>query len=176
MNSDIAVIVIDASEGVTTQDKKIASLVQEHSKAPIVAMNKWDIRKAYVEDSVQKEFFFMDYCPKVAISAKNNWNIESLLDGIIEAYNAYTSKIPTSRIAKAATEFAYSHAMPSKRGRKLKIYYATQIMTAPPTFSLFVNSPDLFSDSTKRSFINFLRRTIPELSSSPIKIVVKARR
>ncbi len=176
MNSDIAVIVIDASEGVTTQDKKIASLVQEHSKAPIVAINKWDIRKAYVEDTVQKEFFFMDYCPKVAISAKNNWNIESLLDGIIEAYNAYTSKIPTSRIAKAATEFAYSHAMPSKRGRKLKIYYATQIMTAPPTFSLFVNSPDLFSDSTKRSFINFLRRTIPELSSSPIKIVVKARR
>jgi GTP-binding protein len=176
MNSDISVIVIDASEGITTQDKKIASLVQEYSKAPVVAMNKWDIRMAYVEENVQREFFFMDYCPKVAISAKNNWNVEGLLDEIITAYDAYTTKIATSQIAKAASEFAYSHAMPSKRGRKLKIYYATQISTAPPTFSLFVNFPDLFNDSTKRSFVNFLRRAIPQLSSSPIKVVVKARR
>ncbi len=176
MNSDVCVIVIDASEGVTTQDKKIASLVQEHAKAPIVAMNKWDIRFEHVEEAVQREFFFIDYCPKVAISAKNNWNIENLLNEIINSYDAYTAKITTSQIAKAANEFAYSHVMPSKKGRKLKIYYATQISTAPPTFSIFVNFPELFNDSTKRAFVKFLRRTIPQLNSSPMRIVVKARR
>lgn len=176
MNSDVCVIVIDASEGVTTQDKKIASLVQEHAKAPIVAMNKWDIRFEHVEEDVQREFFFIDYCPKVAISAKNNWNIENLLNEIIKSYDAYTAKITTSQIAKAANEFAYSHVMPSKKSRKLKIYYATQISTAPPTFSIFVNFPELFNDSTKRAFVNFLRRTIPQLNSSPMRIVVKARR
>ncbi len=177
INSDICILVTDSSDGISTQDKKIASMIHENAKASVIAMNKWDIRIPDVEEEVQKELFFIDYSPKVAVSAKNNWNIKSLMDEVINSYNSYTARVQTSKIAKAATEFAYTRAMPAKRGSsKLKIYYSTQISTAPPTFAVFVNFPELFSDSLKRSFVNFIRKRIPELSSSPIRIVEKARR
>ncbi len=176
MNSDVCVLVLDISEGVSAQDKKIASIVQEHSKAVVVAMNKWDIRCENAFEMVERELFFLEFAPKVAISAKHAWNIDELLQKVVEAYEAYTVKIATSSVAAAATEFAYMHAMPSKRGKKLKIYYATQLAVAPPTFAVFVNFPDLFTDSVKRSFERFLRKRIQQLENSPIKIVVKARR
>ena len=177
IHSDVCILVVDSSDGISTQDKKIASMILENTKASVIAMNKWDIRISNVEEEVQKELLFIDYSPKVAVSAKNNWNIKSLMDEVVNSYSSYTAKIQTSKIAKAATEFAYTRSMPAKRGNsKLKIYYATQISTAPPTFAVFVNFPELFTDSLKRSLVNFIRKRIPELSSSPIRIVEKARR
>ena len=177
INSDVCILVTDSSDEIFTQDRKIASMVQENKKASVIAMNKWDIRISNVEEKVQRELFFIDYSPKVAVSAKNNWNIKNLLDEVLNSYNSYVAKIQTSKIAKAATEFAYTHSMPSKRGgNSLKIYYATQISVAPPTFAVFVNFPELFNEPLKRSLINFVRKRIPALSLSPIRIVEKARR
>ncbi len=176
MNSDVCILVLDSSQGLLSQDKKIASTIQQHAKSAVIAMNKWDIRKENVLEEVERGLFFLEYAPKVAVSAEHVWNIEELMEMVAKVYTCYTAKITTSVVAQAATEFAYTHAMPSKGGKKLKIYYATQISKAPPTFAIFVNFPDLFTDSLKRTFEKFLRNRIPAIENSPLKIVAKARR
>ncbi len=175
-NSDVCVLVVDSFEGVTSQDQKIASMIKDNSKAAVIAMNKWDIRIPNIEEQVTRELFFINYGSRVPVSAKNSWNIEKLLDEIVRSYNSYTIKIQTSKVTRAAMEFSYDRIMPSKGRSRLKIYYATQISTAPPTFVVFVNFPELFSDSIKRAFSSLMRRKISELDLSPIQIVVKARR
>ncbi len=175
-NSDVCVLVVDSSEGITTQDQKIASTISEYSKAAVIAMNKWDVVIPNFEFQVAEKLFFINYAPQISVSAKNSWNVEKLLDEIVNSYNSYKAKIPTSKVTKAATEFSYDRIMPSKRGSKLKIYYATQISSAPPHFVMFVNFPELFNDSMKRALVSFMRRKIPELRLSPIQITLKARR
>ncbi len=175
-NSDVCVLVVDSFRGVTSQDQKIASMIKDNSKTAVIAMNKWDIRMSNIEEQVARELFFINYGPRVALSAKNSWNIEMLLDEIVKSYNSYTMKIQTSKVTKVAMEFSYGRVMPSKRGSRLKIYYATQVSTAPPVFAVFVNFPELFGDSMKRALTSLMRRKIPELDLSPIQIVVKARR
>ncbi len=172
MNSDICVLVLDASSGLFDQDKKISSMITKYSKASVIAMNKWDDAVKGFENLVERELTFISYSPKVPISAKNRWNIESLLDAISLAYRSYTVRISTSQIAKFSAAFSHEHLVPSG----LKVYYATQISTAPPTISVFVNDPELFDESLKRSFESFLRRQIDELRNSPIKIFAKVRR
>ncbi len=172
MNSDISLIVVDASEGITEQDKKVASMVVKYSKASIIVGNKWDLAmKNFVED-VERELFFISYSPFVPVSALNGWNLTALMDQIIRVYDQYTSTLPTSKIAGLSFKFSSEHAIPSK----LKIFYATQIDTTPPTISVFVNSPELFTESVRRSYENFLRRNISEFENVPLKIIVKARR
>lgn len=172
MNSDICVLVLDASEGLFDQDKKIASMILKYSKASVCAFNKWDKAIPKFESIVDKELPFISYSPKVPVSAKKIWNIQALLKAISQSYRSYTAQVPTSKIAKFSSTFSGEHSIPSK----LKIYYATQVDTAPPTISVFVNSPEFFDDGLKRSFTNFLRKQIDELKDSPIKIIVKARR
>ncbi len=175
-NSDVCIIVTDSSEGITAQDKKIASTVVENSKASVLAMNKWDERIADFEFQVGANLGFIGYSPLVAVSAKNSWNMEGLLDCVVDAYVSYAAEVSTSEIARNAVAFSAENSMPAKTGKKLKIYYATQVRTAPPTIMIFVNFPELFSDGLKRSIVSFFRRKIPSIANSPLKIVVKARR
>ncbi|BBJ28456.1 ribosome biogenesis GTPase Der [Athalassotoga saccharophila] len=172
MNSDISLIVVDASEGITEQDKKVASMVVKYSKASIIVGNKWDLAiKNFIEE-VERELFFVSYSPFVPVSALNRWNITDLMDQIIKVYDQYTSTLPTSKIAGLSFKFSSEHSIPSK----LKIFYATQVDTSPPTISVFVNSPELFTESVRRSYENFLRRNVSEFENVPLKIIVKARR
>ncbi len=172
MNSDIALLVIDASEKIVEQDKKIASMILKYSKAPIVVLNKWDIARKEILDEAQKMLFFISYSPFVPVCSTEKWNIDNLMQEIVDLYDGYTSKVQTSKIASASSRFSAEHSFSSK----LKIFYATQVATAPPTISVFVNFPELFDDSMKRSYENFLRKQIDKFAKTPLKIIVKARR
>ncbi|MGC8544583.1 MAG: ribosome biogenesis GTPase Der [Athalassotoga sp.] len=172
MNSDISLLVVDASEKISDQDKKIASMILKYSKAPIVVLNKWDIAKAGILDEAQKALFFISYSPFVPLSAAEKWNIDSLMKEIVDVYDGYTSNVQTSKIANATSRFSAEHSISSK----LKLFYATQTGTSPPTISVFVNFPELFDDSMKRSYENFLRKQIDNFAKTPLKITVRARR
>jgi len=172
MNSDISLLVIDASEKIVDQDKKIASMILKYSKAPIVVLNKWDIARSGIMDEAKKALFFISYSPFVPISSTQKWNTENLIKEIVDVYDGYTSNVKTSKIANASARFSAEHSISSK----LKIFYATQTATSPPTISVFVNFPELFDDSMRRSYENFLRKQIDEFVKTPLKIIVKARR
>lgn len=172
MNSDISLLVVDASESVVDQDKKIASMILKYSKAPIVVLNKWDIAKAGILEEAKKTLFFIPYSPFVPVSSIKRWNIDNLLEEVVEVYDGYTSSVQTSKIANVSSRFSAEHSISSK----LKIFYATQTGISPPTISVFVNFPELFDDSLKRSYENFLRKQIDEFSKTPLKIIVRARR
>ncbi|MGC8589889.1 ribosome biogenesis GTPase Der [Athalassotoga sp.] len=172
MNSDISLLVVDASEKISDQDKKIASMILKYSKAPIVVLNKWDIAKAGILDEAQKALFFISYSPFVPLSAAEKWNIDDLMKEIVDVYDGYTSNVQTSKIANATSRFSAEHSISSK----LKLFYATQTGTSPPTISVFVNFPELFDDSMKRSYENFLRKQIDNFAKTPLKITVRARR
>lgn len=172
MNSEISLIIVDASEGITEQDKKVASMVVKYSKASIIVANKWDIAKSGIVDEIEKAFFFIPYSPFVPVSALHKWNIDEVFKQIIKVYDQYTSNVSTSKIAGLSFKFSAEHSIPSK----LKIFYATQIDTAPPTISVFVNFPELFTESVKRAYESFLRKNVNEFENIPLKIMVKARR
>jgi len=172
MNSDISLLVVDASEKISDQDKKIASMILKYSKAPIIVLNKWDIAKAGILDEAKKALFFISYSPFVPLSAAEKWNIDSLMKEIVEVYDGYNSNVQTSKIANATSRFSAEHSISSK----LKLFYATQTGTSPPTISVFVNFPELFDDSMKRSYENFLRKQIDNFAKTPLKITVRARR
>ncbi|MCL4407478.1 MAG: ribosome biogenesis GTPase Der [Thermotogae bacterium] len=172
MNSDISLLVVDASEKISDQDKKIASMILKYSKAPIVVLNKWDIAKAGILDEAKKALFFISYSPFVPLSAAEKWNTNNLMKEIVDVYDGYTSNVQTSKIANASSRFSAEHSISSK----LKLFYATQTGTSPPTISVFVNFPELFDDSMKRSYENFLRKQIDNFAKTPLKIIVRARR
>ena len=148
--SDVCVIMIDAYEGITEQDTKIAGYAHEQGKACIFAVNKWDIivkndkTMNLFRDRVRETFAFMSYAEIVFISAKTGLRINKLLEMIKEVNEQHKRRITTGMLNDVLNEAQAKQQPPSDKGRRLKLYYGTQASIAPPTFILFVNSKDLF--------------------------------
>ena len=178
---DVAVILIDATQGFTEQDSKIAGYAHERGKGCIVAVNKWDA----VEDKtdrtmdqmrrrLEEDFSFMSYVPFLFISAKTGQRVEKLYDLINTVAEKNAMRIPTGRLNDLLSLATARVQPPSDKGKRLKIYYMTQASTKPPTFVCFCNRAELFHFSYLRYLENQIREQF-QLTGTPIRMVVRER-
>ena len=176
--SHIAILVLDASEPLKELDEKIAGLSDEFGLGVIIVLNKWDIKDDEFKkkvDEIRLRFKFLYFAPIIAVSAATKRNIEKLKQKIIQVYDNYTKRLPTSYINRLIEKATIKHALPStKSGKRLKIYYATQLDTRPPTFVLVMNKPKELHFSYKRYLINFFREH-ENFDGVPIKILTKGK-
>jgi GTP-binding protein len=200
---DIAVLVLDADTGITEQDKKVADKIVEARKACVVVVNKWDlmadaVRKARIEEIerrnrkksergremmttlsefgewVQEHLFFLDYAPVIFTSAHSGFNLDRLLEVVRYIRSQLQQKIPTSLLNRTLQDAVERRQPISAQGHRLKFYYATQVRMAPPTFLLFVNRDDLFSEPY-RKFLAGQMRAAFGYEGCPVVLVPKPR-
>ena len=178
--ADVCLIMIDATEGVTEQDTKVAGLAHEAGKASIIVVNKWDLIEKdnttmkEFEEKLQRDFSFMSYAPFVFISAKTGQRVPKLFAKIREVYEQNAMRISTGMLNDVLAYATTRVQPPSDKGRRLKIYYMTQASTKPPTFVIFVNRADLFHFSYQRYIENQIRSTFG-LTGTPVRFVVRER-
>lgn len=178
---DVAVLVIDAKEGFSEQDKKISSIVTEAGKGLVVAINKWDLIENKKSDTINKfeqklktDIPFLGFAPKIFISALTKQRLGQIFDKSLAVYEQCTKRVSTGLLNKVVNE-AYALNPPSSfKGKRLKIYYSTQAKIQPPTFILFVNNEELLEDSYKRYIENKLREAFG-FSGTPIRLSVRRR-
>lgn len=161
---DIAILVIDATVGLTDQDKKISQIIVEAGKGIILAVNKWDIvenKDAYstvkYEKKIESEAPFLNFVPKIFISALTKQRINTIFIEAKKVYEQYKKRISTSLLNKIVNEAYVINPPTSFKGKRLKIYYSTQVCDSPPTFVIFINDKKLVKDSYKRYLENQLR-------------------
>lgn len=178
--ADVCVIMIDATEGFTDQDSKVAGLAHEAGKACIIAINKWDAvdkddkTMANYKKKLEIDFSFMSYAPFIFISAKTGQRLEKLFELIISVSNSNSMRIPTGVLNDLLAQAVTRVQPPTDKGKRLKIYYMTQPTTKPPTFVCFVNSAELFHFSYQRYLENRIRETFG-LMGTPIKFIIRER-
>lgn len=175
--TDIAILVLDASEPFVELDEKIAGLIDEYKLGVIVVLNKWDIAhkdfKAIMQD-FKLRFKFLEYAPLLTISAKNGRHIEKLEGEILRVYQNFSFRIPTSKLNQVIKEATKRHLLPSDHGKIVKIYYATQFETKPPQIALVMNRPHSLHFTYKRYLANVLREHF-DCSGTRILFVAKPR-
>ena len=176
--ADVCLIMIDAGTGITEQDEKIAGIAHEAGKASIVVVNKWDsIEKDNstvntFNDRIRTSLAYMPYAPIVYVSALTGQLINTLFDHIKYVYNQSTTRISTGMLNDVLAEATMKVQPPSDKGKRLKIYYMTQISVAPPTFVIFCNDADLFHFSYQRYLENCLRQTFG-FNGTPIRLIIR---
>ena len=176
--SDVCVIMIDAVEGFTEQDSKVAGLAIEAGKACVIDVNKWDaIEKtdktmSNYRKKLENDFSFMSYVPIIFISAKTGQRIENLFEMITAVSNANAMRISTGVLNDVLAEAIIRVQPPTDKGKRLKIFYITQVSVKPPTFVFFVNSAQLFHFSYQRYLENRIRETF-SLQGTPIRFIIR---
>ena len=175
--ADIALFLIDASVGITEQDKHVVGYAHDAHKAIIFLVNKWDIKKKGLEANsfikeVKKEFKFLDYSNVLFISALRKSNIEKVFNEIKETHESFNKRIKTSVLNDVILDAVQMNESPNFKGGRLKVYYAEQISVAPPTFVLFVNNPTYAHFSYLRYLENRLREAF-SYQNVPLKMVLR---
>lgn len=178
--ADVCLLMIDANEGVTEQDTKIAGLAHEAGKAVIIAINKWDeydkengTLENYTKD-VYNKLAYLSYAPILFISAKTGQRVEKLFELINEVSNNNAMRIATSVLNELLAEAVAIVQPPTDKGKRLKVLYMTQVSTKPPTFAIFVNDKKLFHFSYERYIVNKLRQEF-NFKGTPIRILIRER-
>lgn len=178
---DVALLVLDAAEGVSDQDKKISSIITEAGKGIIIAVNKWDLIENKKSDTINKfekmlsnEIPFLEYAPKIFISAKTKQRLNQIFDKAQEVYAQASKRVSTGLLNKVVKELYALNPPASVKGKKLKILYSTQVGIQPPSFVLFANNADLLKDHYKRYIENKLREAFG-FFGTPIRISVRER-
>lgn len=178
---DVALLVLDAAEGVSDQDKKISSIITEAGKGLIIAINKWDLiedKKANTINQFDKKLSndipFLEFAPKIYISAKTKQRLNQIFDKAAEVYEQSTKRVSTGLLNKVIKELYALNPPTSVKGKRLKILYTTQSDVQPPTFVLFANNADLLKDHYKRYIENKLREAFG-FFGTPIRIFVRER-
>lgn len=176
--ADVCILMIDANEGVTEQDTKIAGLAHESGKGVIIAINKWDeyekengTLEQYTKD-VYNKLAYLSYAPIIFISAKTGQRVEKIFNLINEVANNNAFRISTSNLNELLAEAVAMVQPPTDKGRRLKIFYMTQVGTKPPTFAVFANSKKLFHFSYERYLVNKLREEYG-FKGTPIRMLVR---
>lgn len=178
--ADVVLLLIDATEGVTAQDAHIAGYVLEEAKGIVVVVNKWDlIRKdAHTKETytqhVRASLRFLDYVPILFISALTGQGVGQVLPTALRVREERLVRIPTAELNRIIQDAVARHAPPSKAGKRLKIYYATQASVDPPTFVFFVNDPKLVHFSYERYLENQIREHYGFLGT-PLKLSFRKR-
>ncbi|MFP6053897.1 ribosome biogenesis GTPase Der [Helicobacter pylori] len=159
--SHIALLVLDVSAPFVELDEKISSLADKHSLGIILILNKWDIRYAPYEEimaTLKRKFRFLEYAPVITTSCLKACHIDEIKHKIIEVYECFSKRIPTSLLNSVIFQATQKHPLPSDGGKLVKVYYATQFATKPPQISLIMNRPKALHFSYKRYLINTLRK------------------
>ncbi len=178
--ADVAVIVIDATVGFTEQDSKVAGYAHEKGKACVVAVNKWDALEKdgktmnEFRKKLENDFSFMSYVPFVFVSAKTGLRVDKLFEMIRYVKEKNSVRIATGKLNEVLAYATQRVQPPSDKGRRLKIYYMTQVSTNPPTFVFFVNRAELFHFSYQRYLENQIRETF-SLDGTPIVFKIRER-
>lgn len=178
--ADVAIILIDALEGVTDQDEKIAGYAHEKGKAMIIGVNKWDLvnkeetNPSMYAKEVRKSFKFMSYAPIITLSAMTGKRVDEIFELINKVNEANSLRVSTSVLNEIVMEAVAIVPPPTDKGKRLKIFYATEAKTNPPTFVLFVNDKNLAHFSYIRHMENVFRQHF-DLEGTPINIVVRER-
>ncbi len=176
--ADVCLLMIDAEKGITEQDEKIAGIAHEAGKATIIVVNKWDLIEK--DNSTVKEFndkirlalAYMPYAPIYYVSAKTGQRVATLYQKINEVFAQATQRVTTGMLNDVLGDAMIRVQPPSDKGRRLKIYYMTQISVAPPTFVIFCNNVELFHFSYQRFIENCLRDTFG-FEGTPIKLIIR---
>lgn len=178
---DIAILVIDAKEGISEQDKKISSIVTEAGKGLIIAVNKWDLIENKQADTTSKfekklvnEIPFLSYAPKIYISALTKQRLNQIYEKSVEVYEQCTKRISTGLLNKVINDAYLMNPPQSIKNKRLKLLYSTQVNIKPPTFVLFANNANLMKDHYKRYIENKLREAFG-FFGTPIRISVRER-
>ena len=176
--SDVCLLMIDALEGVTDQDTKIAGEAHEAGKGVIIVVNKWDeyeketgTLEKYKKD-VYAKLAYLSYAPIIFISAKTGQRVEKLFPLINDVAANNSFRVSTSIVNQVINEAIAITQPPTDKGKRLKIYYGTQASTKPPTFVIFTNSKDLFHFSYQRYLINQFRKEFG-LVGTPIRLIIR---
>lgn len=159
--SDICILVMDASQGITTQEKRIAEQIEEAGKSCILLLNKWDLVKGFRMEhclqGVRQEASFLSYCPTLFVSALSGRNLQELFTLILKVYEASRQRITTGQLNKFTQLVFQKYHPPMIQGKRLRVYYMTQVQVAPPRFLLFVNFPELMLETYKKYMIHQFR-------------------
>lgn len=178
--ANVCVIMIDATQGFTEQDSKVAGIAIEQGKACIIAVNKWDAVEKdgntmkEFRDKLAVDFSFMSYAPFIFISAKTGQRIDRLYETIIFVHSQNSMRISTGRLNEVLATATARVQPPTDKGKRLKIYYMTQASTRPPTFVFFVNNSELFHFSYQRYLENQIR-DIFGLDGTPVRFIIRER-
>jgi GTPase len=160
--SEICLLMIDAQEGITKEDKKIANTIEEKGKGCILLINKWDLIKGVQMErcmrAIREEVPFLEHCPTIFISALSGRNVEKIFDKIKTVYESYNRRISTHQLNKFLSDAMQRTPPPMIMGKRLRIYYMAQVDTAPPKFVYFINYPDLLTGAYKRYLYNQFRK------------------
>lgn len=183
--ADCALVVIDGSEGLTDGDKRIAKIAHDAGKACVFAVNKWDLveppdgmprQKSPIKKDLlgilHDQIPELGYAPAAFTSAKESAGLEPVLDTTLKAIENYSFRISTGQLNRLIQDAVFARPY-TTRGKALKIYYATQVSTRPPTFALFCNDPEIMHFSYQRYLMNKIREAYP-LEGTPIRLVLKA--
>ncbi len=168
--ADVALLVLDASEGITEQDERIAGYIDKYKLACIIVLNKWDIAKKEYKEAVQEvrdRLKFLSFAPVITLSAKTRKRVDKLYDLILGVYRNYASWIPTGQLNRVIKEAQMRHQIPAFKGKPVKILYATQYDTKPPKIALIMNRPEGLHFSYKRYLVNTLRENF-DLEGTPV--------
>ncbi len=159
--ADICILVMDSNEGITAQEKRIADQIEEQGKGCILLFNKWDLVKGFRMEhclkGVQQEASFLSYCPTLFVSAATGRNLEGLFPLIAKVKDQMEQRITTGQLNKFIEQVFQKYHPPMLQGKRLRVYYMTQVQTAPPRFVMFVNGPELMLESYKKYLINQFR-------------------
>ena len=176
--ADVCVIMIDGAEGITEQDTKIAGYAHEAGKASILVVNKWDLveKDTHTMDNfrkdVEREFSYMSYAPVLFISAKTGQRVPQLFETINAVVAQNAMRITTGQLNDILNEATARVSPPTDKGKRLKLYYITQVATKPPTFTIFCNDKELFHFSYRRYLENQIR-TVFGLTGTPMRILIR---
>jgi GTP-binding protein len=175
---DVCILVLDSFEGFTTQEKRIASEIEAKGRSCILVFNKWDLMKNFKMEhalrGVREEIPFLNHCPTLFISALNDRNLEKIFPAVKEVYQERKKRITTGGLNKFIEGCVQKCHPPLIIGKRLRIYYMTQVETNPPKFVLFVNNPTLMTEAYKKYLINQFRE-IYQFSGCPLVLELRGK-
>lgn len=176
--SNVCLLIIDALQGITTEEKKIATMIEQAKKSCVVLINKWDLTKGmrmeHCLKGIEEEVPFLAHCPKICISALTKRNLNKIFHEIDAVLESYKTRISTGPLNKCLIQAMQLYHPPVLGGRRLRVYYMTQVSTQPPHFVLFVNSPRLCEPTYQKYLINTLRKTFG-FAGVPLLFQLKAK-
>jgi GTP-binding protein len=178
--ADVVLIVIDAAQGVTEQDEKIAGYAYEAGRACIFVVNKWDaLHKdnstiGNFVDSIRTEFKYLPFAPIIFVSALTGQRIDRIITEVDNVMSQYTKRVTTSELNRVFSEAVESHHAPLFQGRRVKFYYATQVGTKPPVFVIFTNRPEGIHFSYERYLVNRFRDAFG-FTGTPLSLIFRGR-
>lgn len=177
--SDICLLMLDAQQGITREEKKIANMIEEQGKGCILLFNKWDLVKGFRMEhclkGIEEEVPFLKHCPKLFISATTGRNVDKIFDVVKEVHAESQKRITTHQLNKFIADSMQRNHPPMLQGKRLRIYYMAQVGVQPPKFILFVNFPNLMTDAYKKYLYNQFRE-IYGFTGVPLEIHLKGKK